>query len=91
MKVIEKKSYDDWKHIFECEKCESKLEADHTDLRATQHSGDQRDQTPSYWSYHVVCEVCNERHTVPGTKIPKYLASQAQERSQRRNTNYMDR
>lgn len=91
MRVIEKKSYDDWKYTFECEKCESKLEAEHSDLKATHHAGDQRDQTPSYWSYYVVCEICHERHAVSAAKVPKYLASQAQDRSQRHNTNYMDR
>lgn len=37
MKIIEKKVYKDWRHQFDCTRCESKLEAEPDDVVGIYH------------------------------------------------------
>lgn len=82
MKIIENKGVPNWKHVFTCARCESKLEASHEDLRARYHEcNDPREPAPSYWTYDLCCQVCGYAADVAEDLIPKYLKYLAQERS----------
>lgn len=92
MKIIEKKDFSKWTYQFACKRCESKLEAEPNDVVAQYHEGytDMREPGAgrAYWTYHVQCAVCNDKHQIDSSSIPKGMQHEVQERSQRRNTTY---
>lgn len=88
MKVIKSTDFSNWRHEFECEKCESVLEAEPADIIGIFHEAwcDQRDNSgsPAYWTYKVTCPVCCEDHGGFESKMPSLLKIAVQERSKRR-------
>lgn len=95
MKIIKSTDYKDWKHEFECSKCESVLEAESADIIGVYHEAfsDQRDcsSSPAYWTYKVICPVCSEEHGGFESKMPARMKIDIQERSKRRGGSYFDR
>lgn len=95
MKILEKKDFSAWQHVWTCKRCESKLEASHDDVHGTYHEGwsDPRDGSggPAYWSWFVECPVCSEHHQIATTDIPKTMQVELEKRMQRRSSNYFDR
>ena len=95
MKIVKKNVYKDWSHRFTCTRCESELQAEPDDIRGIYHEGwsDSRDGThhPSYWTYEVICAVCQQRHDISSERLPKILQHEVQERrAQTQNTRNCD-
>lgn len=92
MKIIEKKDYTAWRHTFTCVRCESKLEAEPSDVRGTHHEGwtDPTDNSgsPAHWTYEVACVVCGQKHSIPELNLPKALQHEIQEQTHLRRTPY---
>lgn len=87
MKIIEKKDFADWKHQFNCSKCDSKLEAEHEDVKCIKHAAwsDPRDGSggPETYTYYVECAVCCARYDIPDNHLPKTLQLEVQKRTTR--------
>lgn len=83
MKVLKKVDCNDWRLKFSCERCTSELEAEPADMRAEYHEGchDPRDPSPSYYTYHCTCAVCNQQHNVAERDIPKAMQHFLQEKA----------
>lgn len=73
MKIIEKK---EWTHPFTCGTCESKLEADGSDVQWDTFGGSYDEVGTT--KYFVVCPVCGEYHFLKDTrKIPPNVMKNA--------------
>ena len=73
MKVLERKEWvKNFSHVCTCQTCESRLEADASDLKGTPGGSDPRGDE---WgpSFTITCAVCNCAINVDATKVPKYL------------------
>lgn len=72
MKVVERKEWEKtFKHECTCPQCESKLEAESSDIRYEASNGDGHDFCPErFW---VNCPVCQCVITILAPKIPKYI------------------
>jgi hypothetical protein len=56
-----------WNYIFTCKGCQSKLEAESTDVRR----GDFGRYDEHEHKFYVECEVCKVNHIIPDSKIPQ--------------------
>lgn len=81
MKIIKKVDTSNWKYHVTCDKCDTELEADASDVSHKHYDGDQRE--PSYDGYYVFCPVCNQQLTVSKDKLPKALQIQIQNRNKK--------
>jgi hypothetical protein len=88
MKIVKSTDFSGWRYEFECEKCESVLEAEPSDVIGMFHEAwsDQRDNSgaPAYWTYKVICPICKEDNGGFESKMPTRLKIDVQERSKRR-------
>lgn len=92
MKIIKKADTSAWRYKFTCNKCDTELEADGSDLIHKHYpGGDSRDPYPSSDVYTVICPVCAESRNVPDKDIPKALMHEVRQRCERLNTSYFDR
>lgn len=75
MKIIEKKDWPQtFTYAFTCTRCESKLEADHTDLIYEASWSDQRDGEEFPERFRLKCPVCGcLREVAEEGKIPEFI------------------
>jgi len=80
MKIISKPDVENWKYIFDCYQCKSKLEADSGDVlyyeerRYNSDSDmDMDDKGYLVGLYKVGCPVCNNAHNVHSNDLPHLL------------------
>jgi hypothetical protein len=79
MKIIKQIDTSGWRFHTVCDKCETELEADSSDVVYNHYAGDQREPY-SYETYHIVCPVCTGHITVPKDKMSKALQLQIQKK-----------
>ncbi len=77
MKILESTDYSAWRHEFTCKKCESKLEAEPSDVIVMYQPAwsDQRDfyQQPEAYFYKLECPVCKELYSLDPSYLPKRM------------------
>lgn len=82
MKVLERKEAEkEFKHEHTCDRCESRLLVEASDLVHEPGGGDQRESWPE--QFKATCAVCVATFHVPENKIPKYVKHLARERKNR--------
>jgi hypothetical protein len=70
-----------WAQKCGCPRCTAELEYVLQDVIAKHNSSDQRDLQPSYWSYEIICAVCQQRIEIGNKGMSKYIEHLAQARS----------
>ncbi len=75
MKILESVDYSDWKHKFNCGRCDTKLEAEPSDVIVTYYpaSCDPRDSYGSYYTYMLRCPVCDDLERLEEKNLPKRM------------------
>ena len=79
MKVLKKLDVSNWRYKKTCEKCDSELEIEVSDVKHQHYSGDQRD--PSYDEYWANCPVCSAKLQITKDKMPKLIQIQVEKKT----------
>lgn len=79
MKVINKPDVSNWSLKKTCEKCDTELEIEASDIRHQYYDGDFRD--PGYDKYWANCPICSAELAVPKDKMPKLIRLRVEKKS----------
>lgn len=88
MKIIEAPDANSWSHPYTCDNCETKLEIEVNDINHTHSSRD--GIYPPSENYSACCPVCSHYFCVLVKDLPKIIQIEAQKRSARARSSYLD-